>query len=186
MPDILVFNHWFFCVNPAAVFSGLSHLSACTMRLTVPSFRSKISGVFQFLALKQHKSVSERAGTDWRETEGQEEQAPVDVTLQRGGDHQMTVSQRGFDDPISELQNIHCIIQHVSDLRNTHSTSKLQHYRVWVLSHWQRCLCTPTFFKFKACVLLCCPVIITSHNHMQHEDQEKCWLLLWYWFKENI
>ncbi len=120
MPDILVFNHWFFCVNPAAVFSGLSHLSACTMRLTVPSFRSKISGVFQFLALKQHKSVSERAGTDWRETEGQEEQAPVDVTLQRGGDHQMTVSQRGFDDPISELQNIHCIIQHVSDLRNKH------------------------------------------------------------------
>lgn len=65
---------------------------------------------------------------------------PVDVTLQRGGDHQMTVSQRGFDDPISELQNIHCIIQHVSDLRNTHTSSELQSLE----SLPRRCLSAPT------------------------------------------
>ena len=29
----------------------MSYLAACTMRVTVPSFRSKIMGVFQFLVL---------------------------------------------------------------------------------------------------------------------------------------
>lgn len=33
----------------------MSYLSACRIKLTVPSFRSKISGVFQFFVLKRKK-----------------------------------------------------------------------------------------------------------------------------------
>lgn len=35
-----------------------THFSACRMRLTVPSFRSKIRGVFQFLELPQREKAT--------------------------------------------------------------------------------------------------------------------------------
>lgn len=40
----------------------------------------------------------------------------VDVALEGGGDHKVTVRQGGFDDSISEVQHVHRLVHHVPHL----------------------------------------------------------------------
>ncbi len=41
----------------------------------------------------------------------------VDIALEGSGDYQVTERKRGFDDSISKLQHVHCIIHHIPHLR---------------------------------------------------------------------
>lgn len=40
----------------------------------------------------------------------------VDVALEGGGDHKVTVRQGGFDDSISKVQHVHRLVHHVPHL----------------------------------------------------------------------